>query len=229
MGDSKFNVSFNNFTLAILCVISIILASNRLWLTTTDTSVYLESFENFTDFSLGANAFEPAFSFITYIVKAFGGGGYVFFLIIASLGVGLKFTAIKKYSPYMFLSLLAYYAKYFLLQDMIQIRAGVAAGIFLLSLKHIKERNLKLFLLYIFIASLFHYSAFIYILLYFVCDERLSINKFLIVAIISIIFFKLLNLELKAIQLNSGFILKMETYSDLKDRGLEMEISIFST
>jgi hypothetical protein len=74
---------------------------------------------------------EPAF----WIIKRFNdifffGNIHTFFLIFATLGVSIKFLAIKRLSKLPLLSLIAYLSLYFILHEMTQIRAGVAAGLF---------------------------------------------------------------------------------------------------
>ena len=87
---------------------------------------------------------EPGFWLIYKINKIiFNGNTQCFFLIYALLGVSLKIFAIKKYSLLPFFSTFTYVCLYFILHEMTQIRAGVAAAIFLLALQDIKDKNLK--------------------------------------------------------------------------------------
>ena len=101
-------------------------------------------------------------SFI-YIVKLShliaSGNAVVLFVIYAILGVSLKLYAITKISTLYFFSLVIYISNYFILQEMIQIRAGVATAFILISLVFVYNRNLKLFLASIGLAIFFHYSS----------------------------------------------------------------------
>lgn len=224
----KYNVSISKLIIFSLCVFSIVIASNRFWLETSDTGAYIEFYENFEDFWFEVNRFEPAFSLLAYVGKALNASSFFFLFVIACLGVGFKYAAISKYAPYAFLSLLVYFSKYYLVQDMIQIRAGVATGIFLLSIEHIKNRNFKSYLFYICVAAMFHYSAAIYILLYFVCDKRLSFNKFLLIAVALLAAVKTFDLNSYLIEYASDYIFKMQIYADSKKLGIEPEVNILS-
>jgi len=94
------------------------------------------------------------------------------FVIFAFCGVSVKLYAIKRLSSYPILSLIVYICLYFILQEMTQIRVGVASGIFLLAIPDIINRNLKAFLIKTLIATLFHYSAIIMLLVYLLGSKK---------------------------------------------------------
>ncbi len=119
---------------------------------------------------------EPFFILIAIISK------YIFFdqvrgvfFIFAFLGVIIKFYTIKKISEFPYLSLIIYMSLYFILHEMTQIRAGVAAGIFLLSLPNIVNRNYKNYFFKVLLATLFHYSSLVMVPLY--CLNPKKINR----------------------------------------------------
>lgn len=58
-----------------------------------------------------------------------------------------------------------------------QVRQGVALSIFLFSIKYIEQKSFRNYIKWIFIASLFHYSALALIPIYFV--NRLKLNSFI--------------------------------------------------
>lgn len=100
---------------------------------------------------------EPSFLLISHISSA----AWMMFVIYAFLGIYFKLTAIRELTQLWFLSLVIYFANLFVLQEMTQIRAGVAAGLLLMCIKPIYDRNWKFFLLYSGLAVCFHYSALI--------------------------------------------------------------------
>lgn len=178
----------SKFWFTILAFAGVFLASNRLFLQTKDTEAYIDFYNNSTGTLSELLRFEPAFNLLVFIGNRVGASDAIFIFIIACIGVGTKHIAIYKYAPHLFLSLLIYYSKFFILQDMIQIRAGVAAGIFLLSIKYINERNLKSYFVYIFFAVMFHYSAIVYLIVYFICNPKLAINKFISILLLIVCF-----------------------------------------
>lgn len=231
MGHFKqidFNISLRKLVLIFLCAIFIVIASNRFWMGTSDTEAYLEFFEGIDDFWLAILRFEPTFSFLAYLIKTLIDSSYLFFFIIAFIGVGLKFAAIRLYAPYVYLSLLVYFSKYFLLQDMIQIRAGVASAIFLLSIKYIKNNNFLSYTRNICIASSFHFAALAYLFFYFICNKKLSLKSLLLIAISLIAGIMFLDVNHYLFQFASSYFQKIQIYVELKNQGLEAEINIFS-
>lgn len=126
---------------------------------------------------------EPSFKFLVFFVKNILNQNLTFLLFIyAVLGVGTKMYAIKKYSKLPILSILLYFSYLYLLQDLTQIRVGVATGFILLSIKPLNERNFKSFLFFYLAAFLFHYSAFFVIFFWFIDCKK--INKYIYFIII---------------------------------------------
>jgi len=124
---------------------------------------------------------EPAFWVIKWFNDIFFHSNvHTFFLIFAALGVSIKFLAIKRLSKLPWLSVIAYLSMYFILHEMTQIRVGVAAGIFLLSIPDIYNRNFKKFIKKALLASLFHYSAIIVVPLYFLNPRKIGKIYFLL-------------------------------------------------
>lgn len=121
-------------------------------------------------------AVEPTFYLISYIIKNILFDNIIFlFLIYAILGVTLKMIAIKQLTELWFLSLLIYLSFFYVLQDMTQIRAGVATGMLLLCIKPLFERNFKRFILYATIAVMFHYSAILILPLWFLRPVKINV------------------------------------------------------
>lgn len=118
---------------------------------------------------------EPAFVLLVWLnSQLFGGDTTTFFLIFAVLGVGLKLLALRRQALFPLDSVLLYICLYFVLHEMTQIRAGVAAGILLLAMPDIMQRNSRAFLAKLLLAMCFHYSAVFMAPLYFLSTTRLN-------------------------------------------------------
>ncbi|MFT4856185.1 MAG: transmembrane protein EpsG [Algoriphagus sp.] len=109
-----------------------------------------------------------------------------FFLIFAVLGISIKFYAFSKFSALPLLSLVLYLFSYFLLHDYTQIRAGVSAGIFLLSINDLSEGNRSAYLKKIVIACLFHWTALILIPIYFIV-KKFTLQFFFLLPFVGIV------------------------------------------
>ncbi len=124
---------------------------------------------------------EPTFRLFRYIINNFLYGKTIYlFCLYALIGVSVKFYAIKQTTDLIFLSVIFYFSNFYLLQDMTQIRAGVAAGLLLLSIKPLYDRNLISFILIVIIASLFHYSAIIFFMLWFLAPDTFRIIPYVL-------------------------------------------------
>ncbi|WP_159474330.1 EpsG family protein [Dyadobacter sp. 3J3] len=129
---------------------------------------------------------EPTFKFISYWLKSiFSDPVLPFFLIYAIIGVTLKVIAIRKISNFFLLSIVVYFSYSFILHDTTQIRAGAAIGFALLSITPLYERKFLQFLSLIIIATLFHYSSFVILVLWFLNPKKFNQLSYLLLLIIS--------------------------------------------
>jgi hypothetical protein len=156
-------------------IVLILTAGLRVEGLTLDYDNYLYAYYNSSD---AASRFEPTFTIIAVFVKSTFNNPIFLFLIYAFLGVTIKFIAIKQVTHVYLLSALVYFSNLFLLHEMTQIRAGVAAGILLLCIKPLYERNLKKFLFLTVIAITFHYTALVILPLWFLNSKKIN-KKFI--------------------------------------------------
>lgn len=141
--------------------------------TDADSLNYQSLFNNYENLNL--IKIEPTFLFFSWIIHNFLFSNVNLLLIIyAAFGVSLNILAIKSLSPFWLLSLFVYFTHFFFLHEMTQIRAGVASGLLLLSLKFIYEQQLKKFVLLSTLAFLFHYSAIVIFPLYFLNTKKIK-------------------------------------------------------
>lgn len=149
------NKIVSKWTFYFLCLFLILFAALRDGDSVRDYAQYILMYENINEgYSILT---DPTYIWISMISRS----SLMLFFIYAILGVGLKLIAIKQLSELWLLSLVIYISNFYILHEMTQIRAGVAAGILLLCIKPIYERDWKRFLLFCVIAFLFHASAII--------------------------------------------------------------------
>ena len=125
---------------------------------------------------------EPTFSVIAFAADRIVGHPVFLFVVYALLGVWLRMTAIRQLSDLWFLSLLLYFATFFLQHEMVQMRAGVATGFILMSIRPLYERRSLRFLGMIICATLFHYSALVFLPVWFL--SRLGRHDWLLWGIV---------------------------------------------
>ncbi len=183
------------------------------------------------------NQLEPSFYLISNIAQFLPGDVVKnFFAIYAFLALSITLYAIRKNSFYPLLSLILYVCLYYPLFGLTQIRAGVAAAIFLLALPDIANRHLKSFLIKTAAACFFHYSAFVMVLTYplgkiFSSNEaREKIFYFFLPISGMILAFCNLGkiLLVNVVNFLPGFMkYKINIYSSLYDQGIFNRIKIF--
>jgi len=148
------------------------------------------------------------------------------FVIFAFLGVFFKLKVLQK-SEYFFLGFILYISNLYWGQEMITIRAGVASGIFLLSIKDIVDKNDKSFLIKMIFALFFHISSVLFILYWAISKLKTSIQKWLLSLLISIIIATTKVNLFSILYLNKLFP-KIQSYLDAQDLAGGDQVNVFN-
>lgn len=131
---------------------------------------------------------EPTMILMISAVKSISSNGIPLIIFLYALfSVTLKLKAITKITDYILPSVLIYFSTTFLLHDMTQIRAGLAAGFLLLSIPEILQKNATKYYMYIFIAVLFHYSAIVFAPFYFFNTKKINKTIYVLLLVTPII------------------------------------------
>lgn len=150
------------------------------------------------------------------------------FIIYAVLGVSLKLVAISKLSEFWFLSLIFYISYYFIVQDLIQIRAAVATGFLLLCIIPMYTRKLIPFIFFFLCAFLFHYSAIAILPLWFL--SKTKCNTFFWACLIPasyVVFLLGINVVIGLIPI-PAIQEKILVYQSLQELGKHNDINVFN-
>ena len=124
-----------------------------------DYPTYLRDFTDFNALSLGeAVRQDPLYASAVWLFGHLGGSAQVFYLLLASLGLGIKLTALSRLSGASALVLLLYVCSYFFLHDFTQLRAGLAVGLWMHALAELRHSRGR-YLLLTALASLIHLQA----------------------------------------------------------------------
>lgn len=177
------------------------------------------------DDRVSAISVEPFFLIICKILYFVSPDAQILLLFFAILGITMKFFAIKRLTPLFFLPLIIYVGNFYILHDLTQIRAGIASGCFLLSIKPLSEdKKLKAFI-YILSGALFHYSAFALLPLLLLNNKLISRHmKFVLACIVPICFaLYILDLDLLTTIPIPYITSKVETYKALSEYSLDKE------
>lgn len=156
------------------------------WETGTDWEPYLMHFEevnNISDVYYSITGFERGYGLLVFLVKSIWNDYTVFLLVHAFLYYALVISAFKKISPYLFISLLVFYAVN--LGVLGSNRQLIALGICLYALRYVIDKNAIKFFLLVALAFLFHTSAVLFVVYYFLNRD---IKQFWIFAILIVSF-----------------------------------------
>jgi hypothetical protein len=174
------NTQRNSFIFIIYVII--VLQIGLRWETGTDWKPYLTNFEQTEDYSIvilnSLTGFEIGYGTFVFLTKLFF-NDYSYFLVIHSFVFYLLiFKSFKNYSPYFFISLLFFYSTTLGLIG--SNRQLLAVGICLIALSFILKNKPIKFFIAIAIASLFHTSAFLFGIYYFLNRSFKPITIFLV-------------------------------------------------
>ena len=128
---------------------------------------------NIFDYSLSDKPYgyrEKGFYFLQVVVKTFTDNPTIFLLALSGLTFYILYKDIKQYSIFPLIGLCAYIARFIIGRNFIQIRAGIAYVVLMLSIKYIYEKDWKRYFLIVFIAWTLHRSCIVAVPLYFVCN-----------------------------------------------------------
>lgn len=176
--------------------------------------------------------YEPGFvGIVTVFRKLFEanyGVAIMFFYALASLS--LKVFTINRLSINPYLVLLFYFSYFFLLHEMTQIRISLAAGIFLISLiPFLKEKRIT-FAALILLATCFHYSAIVYLIILLFDNNKFNKNLYSVVLVLSLLLgvIKLPVLYLLGSFDASNISTKLTTYIEISENG-SIAVNVFNS
>lgn len=142
-----------------------------------DTMVYAYGFmyhtPEVTDFSITTKPYgysEKGFYFLQVLIKTLIDNVTVFFVVVSAITFYFLYKDFKQYSIFPLIGLCVYISRFIIGRNFVQIRAGLAYAILMLSIKYIFEKNWKRYFLIVFIAWLFHRSCIVAVPLYFICN-----------------------------------------------------------
>lgn len=131
---------------------------------------------------------EKFFTLFLYLTKIISDNFSFFIFIFFITTFLIKLIVIRKFSSDLYVSLFIYITTVFLIYDLNGIRQGMAMSITFLSTIFIYKRNILIFLVLIFIATLFHTSAIVFLPFYWLSTIKIKNKKKLIISMLFLIF-----------------------------------------
>ena len=198
----------------------------------TDTDNYFQLFDYINSpFYQIEFSFKPEYGYLL-LNKAIGSIilNHQFFLLIINIFVlGSIFIFIKRYSKNIWISVLLFVFLGFFDSTMTLIRFNIALAITLHSYKYILQKNSVKFVFCIFVASLFHLTAWIFLIAYIIANLNMhfpSVKKYLIFLLTLCIFYFCINHFINL--LFSGIIPYYDFYENNETFGIQDSTKIAS-
>lgn len=218
--------SFDRIILyGVLAIAMILIAGLREVGSTPDTDVYCDMYYGKYSKVL-ESVTEPSFTFISNILNSFSLSVTSLFLTYAIISTVIHLSFFWKFSKFPFLTLTIYISYYYMMHDMVQIRAGVAAGLFLWAIYYYAESKKKIALIFILIGILFHYSATAGLVIFLFSQKLPKWQRILLYAIIPVGFVAYFtNIDIYYIIPEELGGAKLMIYREMREKGLEDEVA----
>ena len=153
----------------------------------SDTYAYCEIFTELSNSSfteiLGSFTHEIGFYLMCHYLSFISKDPQIL-IFFSSLMMTLSvFTFINKKSRIPWLSVVLYITLLFFFNNLNLMRFGLAGSFLLLSYDSIIQRRLLKFLFYVVVASMFHFSALIFIIAYYIYPLVLNVKKIILISV----------------------------------------------
>lgn len=217
--DRAFSSQAKRMIIYFFCLSFVVLGGIK-WNTGTDWNSYYYEFLNSTTYDRAVNSpnsFEWGYAVSNFLVNDLTGSFTIFLLIFTFMTVFFKYKVLASnhFIKFGLFGLYCYYC--YSIGDIIAWRQAFAISIVLFSVFFIVKRQFYFFLLCIFIAILFHRSAIICLILYYLYSVNLSKRSMMIIFLSSMLL-GLFLFNIKALHFNIPFLGEMEVFSSYQDK-----------
>lgn len=149
----------------------------------TDTPAYYDIFNYIAQED--ATYIEPGWYFLNRLVALLGGDFTSLLLLVSAITLIPVLLVINRHSEYKLCSLFLYYSMYMYLNTWNGMRQYLAVSIGLLSFSYLCSSKRGKFFLCVIIACLFHYSAILLLLAYWICNRNINNTSLFILLLLS--------------------------------------------
>ena len=156
-----------------LCAVLILMSGLRPVGMDPDSLSYEQTFSNIDD-PMVALLFEYSFIVICQVGKSIMDDVHIVFFTYALIAISIRFVAIKRLTPLVFLSLAVYLGNFYILHDFTQLRVSIASSIFLLAIPDLCEGRKRRVFVMMLIALFFHYSSLALFVMLFLSNQELT-------------------------------------------------------
>ena len=150
-----------------------------------DIYIYASYFDRVTIMG-NYHDYEFGYYLFNLLIKTLGADRYTFFFLVSLIITFGTFFCVAKYSRYSYLAILILFSKFFLM-SFVYLRQGISMAIAWLAIKFALNRQFFRFSFVIFLATLFHKSALLFFIIYFLTDRTISNRNISVLFVISLL------------------------------------------
>lgn len=166
---------------------------------------------------------EYTFFYISEFLYNYSSDVHILFVVYALIAISIKFFFFRKFSDSFYLPVIIYIGYFFMMQEMTQIRAGVATALVLPIILLIAEKQRFKAFLVMLIAISFHYSALTILPMLFLSNKDMSPKKRWLLSLVVPLSYLIHFIGAENIYLSLDIPYlgeKLKGYQMLRDRGL---------
>lgn len=219
--EEKFSTKHKVFLYIVMGIVMIFIAGLREVGSTPDTETYEEMY--YGKFAMVLeDVTEPSFLIISEVLNSFSFTVMALFFTYAIISVPIHLGAFWRMSRIPLTTLLIYISYYYMMHEMVQIRAGVASALFLWAMCFYAEGRKWLSLSFVLFGTFFHYSAITGLVLFLMTDKLENWHKYILYSLIPVglvAYFGGLDISYLVPETLGGD--KLMHYRELKDSGIE--------
>jgi hypothetical protein len=173
---------------------------------------YREFFDTVEYSNISIKDKEYLFLILNLIFSKIGIGFNIFVFIVFLAAFYTKYLYISSFTFNIPLALLIYFLTLFIVLDINGLRQGIAIGILFLTIAPNYKRQFIKFFILVFCASLFHYTAVVYLPFYFISTFKIYPKKIFLIVLFTFI----LTFFIENILINSIFGRLISAYENLQ-------------
>jgi hypothetical protein len=200
------------FLFTSIAIFSLLIIGGGRYEVGADWFSYREIFHTVDDTSIFLNGKEYLYLILNLIFSKVGIGFNVFVFIVFLAAFYTKYLYISSFTFNIPLALLIYFLTLFIVLDINGLRQGIAIGILFLTIAPNYKRQFIKFFILVFCASLFHYTAIVYLPFYFISTFKIYPKKVFLI----VLFTFSLTFFVENILINSVFGRLISAYENLQ-------------
>jgi hypothetical protein len=157
-----------------------------------DTNNYINFFRDNTDTlwdwkNLEKKYAEYGFYYLSVLLKTISNNVVFYFFIISCITIFPLLKSLGQFSIYPILGLIVYFARFFPVRNMNQIRGSLAIAIVIYAIRYLVQNKPRKYTILVLFAMMFHYSMAVALIFRFIYRIKISLKSTVVLLLVSIV------------------------------------------